>query len=65
MITRAGVAVLSGEKVRKRHPSDAAARFHLVCLASVIAGTAFTLTMCRPNTRLHGLPVLSPPAWRR
>jgi hypothetical protein len=22
-------------------------------------------TVCRPNTRLHGLPVLSPAAWRR
>ena len=21
--------------------------------------------LCRPNTRLHGLPVLSPAAWRR
>ena len=23
------------------------------------------VTLCRPNTRLHGLPVLSPAAWRR
>ena len=34
----------------KRHPPGAAARFHLVCLASVIAATAFTLTTIDPVT---------------
>jgi Mn2+/Fe2+ NRAMP family transporter len=34
----------------KRHPPDAAARFHLVCLASVIAATAFILTTVDPVT---------------
>jgi hypothetical protein len=34
-----------GLVVGKRHPPGPAARFHLVCLASVIAATAFTLTI--------------------
>jgi Mn2+/Fe2+ NRAMP family transporter len=34
----------------KRHPPGAAARFHLVCLASVIAATAFILTTVDPVT---------------
>jgi Mn2+/Fe2+ NRAMP family transporter len=34
----------------KRHPPNQAARFHLVCLASVIAATAFMLTTINPIT---------------
>jgi len=40
-----------------------------VVSAAVSAGTRRAYgsywNLCRPNTRLHGLPVLSPAAWRR
>jgi Mn2+/Fe2+ NRAMP family transporter len=44
------VAQYMGWSWGKRHPPGAAARFHLVCLASVIAATAFTLTTIDPVT---------------
>jgi Mn2+/Fe2+ NRAMP family transporter len=44
------VAQYMGWSWGKRHPPAAAARFHLVCLASVIAATAFTLTTIDPVT---------------
>lgn len=44
------VAQYMGWSWGKRHPPNTAARFHLVCLASVIAATAFTLTTIDPIT---------------
>jgi manganese transport protein len=44
------VAQYMGWSWGKRHPPRAAARFHLVCLASVIAATAFILTTIDPVT---------------
>jgi Mn2+/Fe2+ NRAMP family transporter len=44
------VAQYMGWSWGKRHPPGAAARFHLVCLASLIAATAFTLTTVDPVT---------------
>jgi manganese transport protein len=44
------VAQYMGWSWGKRHPPGAAARFHLVCLASVIAATAFILTTIDPVT---------------
>jgi hypothetical protein len=44
------VAQYMGWSWGKRHPPGAAARFHLVCLVSVIAATAFTLTTVDPIT---------------
>jgi manganese transport protein len=44
------VAQYMGWSWGKRHPPSTAARFHLVCLASVIAATAFTLTTIDPIT---------------
>jgi len=44
------VAQYMGWSWGKRHPPGAAARFHLVCLASMIAATAFTLTTIDPVT---------------
>src|SRR5207248_1206972 len=44
------VAQYMGWSWGRRHPLGAAARFHLVCLASVIAATALTLTTIDPVT---------------
>jgi manganese transport protein len=44
------VAQYMGWSWSKRQPPGTAARFHLVCLASLIAATAFTLTTVDPVT---------------